>query len=248
MLFPRHYEVHERVNSEVRSESFFYLFHSTEFQAFFSSAEWFRMEFLEFASTFVPRYGFPSIFLFRGMVRNVIPRDFCSAEQPEFRRNKPFVTSIPYSEELFLVRNSQPYGPARLCSQSVYILASDFRAPLWPTGVRFFQLSAQNFQVSSRTMFTINVSAEQWQHTHSPDMPCVAWITLLLEAGNESTELANTIHHFLDWVYTVVKLVWLYSHLYLEGRSAAFYSPIYSRYRGPLFIFKLAVSAFWMTW
>ncbi len=43
----------------------------------------------QFAYIFVPRYGIPSIFLFRGMVRNGIPRVLCSAEQPEFRRNKP---------------------------------------------------------------------------------------------------------------------------------------------------------------
>jgi hypothetical protein len=37
----------------------------------------------------------PSIILFQGMVRNGISRVFCSAEQPEFRRNKPVVPSIP---------------------------------------------------------------------------------------------------------------------------------------------------------
>jgi hypothetical protein len=34
-----------------------------------------------------------------GMVRNGIPRVFCSAEQPEFRRNKPIAPSIPSSAE-----------------------------------------------------------------------------------------------------------------------------------------------------
>jgi hypothetical protein len=67
----------------------------TEFRAFFSSAEWFGMEFREFAYTFLPLYIIPSIFLFHGMVRIRIPRVFCSAEQPEFPENKPIVLSIP---------------------------------------------------------------------------------------------------------------------------------------------------------
>ncbi len=49
------------------------------------------------------------LFPLRGRVRNGIPRAFCSAEQPEFRRKKPFVSSIPSSVELFFVVNSQPY-------------------------------------------------------------------------------------------------------------------------------------------
>ncbi len=39
-----------------------------------SSAEWFGMEFLEFASIFVPRNGIPSCFLFRWRVQKGIPR------------------------------------------------------------------------------------------------------------------------------------------------------------------------------
>ncbi len=52
-----------------------------------------------FASIFVPQYGIPSIFLFLGMVRNGISRVLRSAEQPEFRRNKPIVPPIPSSAE-----------------------------------------------------------------------------------------------------------------------------------------------------
>ncbi len=44
---------------------------------------------------FVPRSGIPSIFLFIGIVWKGIPRVFSSAEQPEFRRNKLFISSIP---------------------------------------------------------------------------------------------------------------------------------------------------------
>jgi hypothetical protein len=53
----------------------------------------------EFASIFVPQYRIQSIFLLCEMVLNGFPRVFCSAEQPEFRRNKPIVPSIPSSME-----------------------------------------------------------------------------------------------------------------------------------------------------
>jgi hypothetical protein len=71
----------------------------TEFRVVVSSAEWFITEFRAFASNFVPWYRIPSIFLLCGTVRNGIPRIFCSAEQPEFRQNKPIVPSIPSSAE-----------------------------------------------------------------------------------------------------------------------------------------------------
>ena len=45
------------------------------FRAVFSSAEWFRTEFREFASLFVPRKGIPSCFLFRWSDRKRNPRD-----------------------------------------------------------------------------------------------------------------------------------------------------------------------------
>jgi hypothetical protein len=50
----------------------------------FSSAEWFRTEFRQFVSTFVPRNRIPSCFFFRGRVRSQILRvcfHFCSTEQ-----------------------------------------------------------------------------------------------------------------------------------------------------------------------
>ncbi len=74
-----------------------FLFHGTEFRAVFSSAEWFGMKWMSFASIFVPQYEIPSIFL--GMVRNGIPRVLRSAEQLEFRRNKPIVPPFPSSAE-----------------------------------------------------------------------------------------------------------------------------------------------------
>ncbi len=39
---------------------------------------------------------------------NGIPRVFCSAKQPEFRRNKPIVPSIPTSAEYFLSEIANP--------------------------------------------------------------------------------------------------------------------------------------------
>ncbi len=96
-------------------------------------------EFREFASILVPRNGIPSSVLFRRRVRNRImevcfyfcsternselfslPRKgsernseiFCSAEQPEFRRKKPFVPSIASSAELFFYRKFPTLGDA----------------------------------------------------------------------------------------------------------------------------------------
>ncbi len=53
-----------------------FYFSSTErnSELFFSSAEGFGREFREFASVFDPRNGIPSCFLFRGRVRNGIPK------------------------------------------------------------------------------------------------------------------------------------------------------------------------------
>ena len=44
-----------------------------EFRVVVSSAEWFGTEFQVFAYNFVTSNGFPSCFLFRGMVQNRIP-------------------------------------------------------------------------------------------------------------------------------------------------------------------------------
>jgi hypothetical protein len=48
---------------------------------------------------FVSQNRIPSIFRLCGMVRNGIPRVLCSTEQPEFRRNKLIIRSIPSSAE-----------------------------------------------------------------------------------------------------------------------------------------------------
>ncbi len=51
-----------------------FFFHETEFRVVFSSSEVLGREFREFASIFVQRNRIPSCFLFRGRVRNGIPR------------------------------------------------------------------------------------------------------------------------------------------------------------------------------
>ncbi len=86
--------------SERNSESLLlFLFHGTEFRVGLSAVEWFESKFREFASIFVLRYRIPSFFLLCKLIRSRIPRVFCSAEQPEFRRNKPIVPYIPSSAE-----------------------------------------------------------------------------------------------------------------------------------------------------
>ncbi len=68
-----------------------FLFHWREFRVGFSSAEWFRKEFREFASIFVPWYWIPSIFLPCRMVRNGIPQN----SRNFYQTNQLFVLSIP---------------------------------------------------------------------------------------------------------------------------------------------------------
>ncbi len=125
MLIPRHSEVYKRVYLEsqngrkcMRKKNWFTktfapanridsMFLSetcfgTEFRVVVSSPEWFGKEIQVFASYFVPWYRIPSIFIHCGTLRNGIPRIFCSAEQLEFRRNKPIVPSIPSSNLIFL--------------------------------------------------------------------------------------------------------------------------------------------------
>ncbi len=61
--------------------------------------KWFRTGLREFAFICVPWYRIPCIFLLCRMVRNEIPRVFCSKVQPEFDRNNPIVPS--FAEEFF---------------------------------------------------------------------------------------------------------------------------------------------------
>ncbi len=70
-----------------------FLFHGTELWVVFSSAEWFRTEFWEFSSIFFTVQN-SELFSLPRKSRPEFPRVFCSAEQPEFRQNKPNVPSI----------------------------------------------------------------------------------------------------------------------------------------------------------
>ncbi len=79
---------------------FIFLFHGTEFRVFFFRGR-VRSRILRLCFYFCSRNWIPSFFLFRGRVRNGIPRGFCSAEQLEFNRKWLFVASIPSSTELF---------------------------------------------------------------------------------------------------------------------------------------------------
>ncbi len=95
--------------SEQNSDSLLlFLFHRTEFRV--ASLPWngFKMKFREFSSIFVPQSRIPSIFLLCGMVWNRIPGVLCSAEQPEFRQNKPTVPYIPPSMEIFFSEIANP--------------------------------------------------------------------------------------------------------------------------------------------
>ncbi len=58
-------------------------------------------------STFVPHTEFRAFFSSEEWKRN--PRVFCTVEQPEFRQNKPIVSSIPSSTEKCFCWKCQPY-------------------------------------------------------------------------------------------------------------------------------------------
>ncbi len=63
-----------RIRKGILRVFFYFCIHGKEFRVVFSSAEVFGREFREFASIFVQRNGIPNCFLFRGRVRNGIPR------------------------------------------------------------------------------------------------------------------------------------------------------------------------------
>ncbi len=114
LLIPRHSEVYGRVYSEARNvrkwhekisftknlspanrddelTACFRLRHASERNSSFNLFRRMvrnRIKFWSLASNFVPWYRIPSIFLLCGMVRNGIPRIFCSAEHPELSWNK----------------------------------------------------------------------------------------------------------------------------------------------------------------
>ncbi len=86
-----------------------FLFHGTEFRVVFSSAEGFGTELYDFASIFVPRNGISSYFLFRGRVRNGIPRFSVPRNNRNSVGNNHLFRLFRLPRNYFFVGNSQPY-------------------------------------------------------------------------------------------------------------------------------------------
>jgi hypothetical protein len=100
-----------RNGSERNSENLhLFWFHGTEFIVVFSSTEWFGTELWEVASVFVPLNGTPNYFLFRGRVRNRIPRFSVRGTKIEANSHN----SVPnHSAEENTTRNSVPWNQNR---------------------------------------------------------------------------------------------------------------------------------------
>ncbi len=73
-----------------------------------SSEKWFGKKFGEFASMFYPRNGIPSCFLFRGRVRNGIPRVSIPWNSRNSVGNNCFFRLFRLPRNNFFVGNSQP--------------------------------------------------------------------------------------------------------------------------------------------
>ncbi len=98
-----------RKGLEGNSESLLlFQFHGTEFRVVFSSAEGFGMEFRGFTSIFGLRDGIPSCFLFRGRVRNGIPRISVPRNSRNSVGNNHLFRQFRLSRNYFFVGNSQP--------------------------------------------------------------------------------------------------------------------------------------------
>ncbi len=100
-----------RNGSERNSENLhLFWFHGTEFRVVFSYAEWFGTELWEFASIFDLRNRIPSYFLFRGRVRNGIPRFSFPRNNRNSVGNKHLFRLFRLPRNYFFVGNSQPYA------------------------------------------------------------------------------------------------------------------------------------------
>ncbi len=84
------------------------LLHGKEFRVKFSSAEGFGTEFREFASILVPRNGTPSCVLFRGRVRNGIPRFSVPRKNRNSVGNNHLFRLFRLPRNYFFGGNSQP--------------------------------------------------------------------------------------------------------------------------------------------
>ncbi len=95
-----------------------FFLHGTEFRVVFSSAEWFGTEFRDYASIFVPRNEIPSCFLFRGRVRNGIPRGSVPRNSWNSVGKKQLFRLFCLPRNYFFVGNSQPYPQGTVVSGS----------------------------------------------------------------------------------------------------------------------------------
>ncbi len=86
-----------------------FLYHGTEIRVHFSSSERFETEFRELASSFVPRNGIPSCYLFRGRVRNGTPRFSVPRKTRNSVGNNHLFRLFRLPRNYFFVGNSQPY-------------------------------------------------------------------------------------------------------------------------------------------
>ncbi len=98
-------------NSSERNSGTFRLFwfHGMEFRVVFSSTEGFGTELWEFASIFVSQNGIPSCFLFRGRVRNGIPRFSVQRNNRNSVGNNHLFHLFRLPRNYFFVGNSKPY-------------------------------------------------------------------------------------------------------------------------------------------
>ena len=96
-------------SSKGNSESLFLIWlHGAEFRVVFSSAEGFGRHFWEFAYIFVQRNGIPNCFLFRGRVRNGIPRVSVPRNSRNSVGNNHLFRLFRLPRNYFFVGNSQP--------------------------------------------------------------------------------------------------------------------------------------------
>ncbi len=83
-------------------------YHGAEFRVVLASAEGFGRQFWEFASIFVQWNGIPNCFLFRGRVRNGIPRVSVPRNSRNSVGNNPLFRLFRLPRNYFFVGNSQP--------------------------------------------------------------------------------------------------------------------------------------------
>ncbi len=97
-----------RIRKGILRVFFYFCIHGKEFRVVFYSAEVFGREFREFASIFVQRNGIPSSFLFRGRVRNGIPRFSVPRNRRNSVGNNHLFRLFRLPRNYFFVGNSQP--------------------------------------------------------------------------------------------------------------------------------------------